>query len=160
MESFKTPIRLEYSRWMKAVPLGISLFCLVLMTWIWVTSPTPVTGPERVGVFTVFMVVMVGSPWLIFVEVYGLHAAIEDDTIIIRSPWRGTKYMKWIDVESISYSSILDTILIRSTHAKVELPTGMVGESLFWEIVRRKIPKEKIHKSVETYFRMQRVLGN
>jgi hypothetical protein len=160
MESFKTPIRLEHSRWMKLFPFGISLVFLVLVTWIWVTSPEPVAEPERVGVFIVFMFAMVGVPWLIFVEVYSMHVTIEDNTIVVESPWRSAKSMKWIDVESISYSSIRNSILIRSAYHKVGFPTGLVGESLFWEIVRRKIPKEKMHKSVETYFRIRRALGN
>jgi len=154
LESLKTPIRLEHSRWMKAFPLACSLILLALMTGIWVTSPEPVAEPERVGVYIVFMVVMFGLPWLMFVEVYGRHVTVDDNTIIVESPWWGAKHIKWIDVDSISYSSIRDSILIRSTNDKVGFPTGLVGESLFWEIVHRKIPKEKMHKSVEAYFRM------
>ena len=62
-----------------------------------------------------------------------------------RSPWRGDRFLKWDDIQDVSFSGVAQWFILTSTAGdKVRVHTMMVGIRDFAETLRYRLPSEKL----------------
>jgi len=135
---------LEYGPFLKAFPIAVSIIWLVLLLWIRFTiNPTPESSQGAPIVLAEFLFFVVVLPWIFFLEVFGTRAIVSPEGLQSQSIWRGTRFLKWRDVETIHHNSWLDVFVVKGHGTKITLDDGMRGLPLFAEALHSRLPPEK-----------------
>lgn len=135
---------LHFGPGLKAFPIAMIVVWIVLLLWIkLVTDPPPASPGDRLYVLAVLILFVVILPWIMFLEAFGTRVVLSQEGIQMDSFWRGTRLMRWEDVESIHFSLWKWGFIVKSHDDKLVLRNELHGLALFAEAVDARLPREK-----------------
>ena len=84
---------------------------------------------------------------------------VRPDGLDCHSPWKCRQFIRWEDIEPVSYSILLSWFVIHTgTGKKFRVPSIVRGLSSFLDECERKIPLTKLNLAKEGYARLGRLL--
>ncbi|HEX9907395.1 MAG TPA: hypothetical protein VGB78_02875 [Thermoplasmata archaeon] len=135
---------LQYGPIYRAFPIAILLAWLALLLSIRIiTNPPPASPDDEVYVLAVFLFFSIVLPWMIFLEAFWTRATVSLEGLEKRSVWRGIRFLRWEDVETISYTLWRRDFVVNGNGMKITLNDDLMGLPFFAEAVNLRLPPEK-----------------
>jgi len=126
--------------WILVLILTVYFFALTLYA-----APVRFQKPQwlNAGGAALFMCLLGSAPWILFVESYGNIRVVTTNGILKRSPWTGTTYVRWDEIESVRWIPIIDDFFV--TSEKGLFAVNPVYENLerFAEGITKNLPRSK-----------------
>jgi hypothetical protein len=139
---------LQHGPFLRAFPIVIVVVWLVLFLCIRImTDPPPASSEVGPFVLTVFVFLAIFLPWIVFLEAFGTQVVLSPESIQMHSFWRGTRPMRWEDVESIHYSLWRSGFVVKGHGRKFTLYDDLRGLALFAEAINGRVRPEKWAKA-------------
>ena len=135
---------LRYGRGLKAFPIVGLIVWLVLFLWIKLAiNPSPADSRSGPFVLAVFYFLAIILPWIVFLEAFGTRVVLSWEDIQMHSFWRGTRLIRWEDVESIRQDSWGQAFIVKGHGRRLTLDLTMDGITIFAEAVNQRVPSER-----------------
>lgn len=143
----KNGVLLEYGRTIKVFGMSLSIFFLVFIAVMGIKDP-PDDG--EMGLFYTVLGIPLTTLTYFYLEFFRVRILLTDETITASTPWRGTRYYKWEEIQEVSYSPVFRWLKIKFYNKK----TLYVSEFItgFGEFIRKmmdKVPIPKYQKALD-----------
>lgn len=152
---------LEYPIGISILAIGSMLVFLVIFIYgLAVAGPVP--PEERAFVVTTFLILAIILPWILYLEAGGTYIVLTQDGIKKRSYYTGKRYIKWDEIQSVSFSSMGQQFTVKSGNSKITAHLYLCGISDFARQIRDRLRPEvweKARGQIETMVGKARIEG-
>lgn len=135
---------------------AIGVFAFILIGFFFIseliaglfTSDQPSnTYTERLLAESVFIGVCGLCPWILFVEPYGNIRAITSLGILKRSPWTGTAFVFWSEINAIRWIPFIDNFFVFSEKGMFSINLVYQDLDKFAEAVIKNVPRSRFSRA-------------
>ena len=152
---------LEYPIGISILAIGSMLVFLVIFIYgLAVAGSVP--PEERAFVVTTFLILVIILPWILYLEAGGTYIVLTQDGIKKRSYYTGKRYIKWDEIQSVSFSSMGQQFTVKSGNSKITAHLYLCGISDFASQIRDRLRPEvweKARGQIETMVGKARMEG-
>lgn len=128
---------------------AIWAFLIVLIAFFFALSLYAATvKPQEPKLVTVLGMAMLlcafgSGPWILLLEPYGNVRVLLKNGIIKRSPWTGTAFIQWDEVDKIRWVSLLDSFFVSSKKGIFSVNPVYENLGRFADEVKKNVPRSK-----------------
>ena len=138
---------LHHGPFLKTFPLAAVLVSLSLFLSIKIfINPAPASPGDGALLMAGIVFIAIIPPWTIFLEAFGTVGHVSSEGLQMKSVWRGSRLIKWEDVETIYYSHWSPGIVVKAPGTSITLSDDLKGLSYFAETVIARLSPDKWEK--------------
>jgi hypothetical protein len=128
---------------------AIWAFLLVLIAFFFALSLYAATvTPQEPKLLTELGMAMLmcafgSGPWILLLEPYGNVRVLMKNGLIKRSPWTGTAFIHWDEVDKIRWVPLLDSFFVSSKKGIFSINPAYENLGRFAEEVKKNVPRSR-----------------
>lgn len=103
--------------------------------------------PDAGGWTPIGLLLILGSFWFLVVvlalEVFRVWCRFSPSFITRHSPWRGDLTIRWEEIETVGYSTVLEWFVLRTPRGTIRLQVYLDGIQEFIQMAKTRVPAER-----------------
>lgn len=131
------------SLWVFMLFMTSFFFLLTLIAGLFIPAEPAKTYLERLGAIGFGLTICGLTPWLIPLYPYGDFRVITKKGIINRSPLTRAFYVRWDQIKSVRWISILSRFVLKTEKGRIVVPPIYVNVDKFAEFIMENLPKSR-----------------
>jgi len=141
MDTKAALVVLHYGSVLRVLALAIAIIVpawtiFVVWNFIWKSDTTLATAG---GAFLTISLIA----GLLLIEVERTQLTLSEEGISRQSPWTGSAFLKWSEIERVSYSAVNRWVVVGGAGKTIRVSRHLVGFAEFIRLARQKISADR-----------------